>query len=139
LAEFVFFGYDDEQSHKEGGHPVAIRGRPHQKKEILIFFICCAIMFPMGCTGQTSPSQLVKVTFLSQALGIEKSFNIYLPQGYENGKEKYPVMYLFRGHEDEWKERGNIKELADEAVTDEEIGEMIIVLPGLTFGESFVG
>lgn len=114
------------------------RGRPNLKTEF-VFFIGCAIMFHIACAGQTSPSQMVKVTFPSQSLGIEKSFNIYLPQGYDDGNEKYPVLYLFRGHEDEWIDRGNIKELVDEAVTNGEIGEIIIVLPGLTFGENFVG
>ena len=117
-----------------------LRRSPHrQKKEIIVFFICCAIMLHVVCAAHAFPSQLIKVTFLSQVLGIERSFNIYLPEGYNDGEEKYPVIYLFRGHEDEWKDRGNIKELVDNAITEGGIGKMIIVLPGLTFGENFVG
>jgi len=38
-------------------------------------------------------------TFFSEALGVEKSYNIYLPPGYEADKnESYPVIYLLHGY-----------------------------------------
>jgi len=87
----------------------------------------------------TQSSQIKKITFYSPTLGIEKSFNIYLPDGYNDTNNRYPVLYLFRGGEDEWKDRGNIKDIADQLYSAGAIGEMIIVLPGTRFEGNFVG
>jgi len=40
--------------------------------------------------------------FYSASLGIEKHYNIYLPEGYEQSRERYPVVFFLRGHEREW-------------------------------------
>jgi len=91
------------------------------------------------CAANPESGTLERVTFFSPALGIEKSFHIYLPAGYDSNAKSYPVLYLFRGHEDEWKNRGNILEIISEVIAAGKTGEMILVLPGLTFGESFIG
>jgi len=73
--------------------------------------------------------------FFSPSLGIEKQYHIYLPPGYEESEERYPVLYLFRGHEKEWFDpyqdhsRGGtaIQHLADELIMAGQIGKMIIV------------
>ena len=102
-------------------------------------FICSIFLMISSCLANPSLSQLKKLTFHSTTLGIEKSFNIYLPKGYDDNEKRYPVLYLFRAHVDEWKDRGNIKEIVDKLVSDRLIGEMIIVLPGLSFEGSFLG
>jgi len=101
--------------------------------------LCSTIMIHFLCGANAQTGRLEKLTFFSPVLGIEKSFNIYFPASYDDCEKAYPVLYLFRGHEDEWKNRGNILDLVNQAMEDGEIGEMIIVLPGLTFGESFIG
>ena len=103
-----------------------------------LLFFPVLFIFSVGVT-MTPGSRIEKITFYSPSLGIQKSFNIYLPEGYDHSEKRYPVLYLFRGHEDEWKDRGNIKEIADDLVSRRLMGEMIIVLPGLTFGKNFVG
>ena len=111
-----------------------------RKVNIMIQIVLLALIFFSYVNGATpSVSRLEKITFYSPSLRIDKSFNIYLPKGYDNGNKKYPVLYLFRGHEDEWRDRGNIKEIADELISKGFMGEMIIIMPGLTFGENFVG
>ena len=35
--------------------------------------------------------------FESQALGVEKSYRVYLPAGYDTGDKRYPVIYLLHG------------------------------------------
>ena len=81
-----------------------------------------------------------KVTFYSQSLQVEKSFNIYLPQGYDQSDEHYPVLYVCRGGEDEWLNLTNIIELVDSMIQVAEIGKLILVFPGLTYqGNRMVG
>lgn len=36
-------------------------------------------------------------TFYSQALGVNKAFRIYLPAGYTQSNQRYPVIYLLHG------------------------------------------
>ena len=36
-------------------------------------------------------------TFESPALGVQKAYHIYLPEGYSNGDQRYPVIYLLHG------------------------------------------
>ena len=94
---------------------------------IAFLFISSGILeaFPGG--------RVEKVTFYSPSLEVEKSFNIYLPIGYDQSDKRYPVVYLCRGGEDEWLNRTKIEELVDTLIENEEIGKMILVFPGLTF------
>ncbi len=78
--------------------------------------------------------------FYSPALGVRKRYKIYLPPGYHAGEQRYPVLYLFRGHEDEWfnpyqdHSRGGVavQDLADELIRAGQVGEMIIVGVSMT-------
>lgn len=87
-----------------------------------------------------------KETFFSPALGVKKNYHIYLPPGYEEPAERYPVLYLFRGHEKEWFDpyqdhsRGGtaIQHLADELIQSGSMGEMIIVGVSMTSDDGAV-
>ncbi|MEZ5489989.1 MAG: alpha/beta hydrolase-fold protein [Gammaproteobacteria bacterium] len=64
----------------------------------------------------------------SSALGVSKSFNIYLPTGYSSGDLRYPVIYLVHGwgvNEDTWSSPG----LEVQKVADEMNLQAIIVMP----------
>lgn len=82
-------------------------------------------------------------------LGIEKSFYIALPPGYSSARERghrYPVLYLFRGHEREWIHRQQDKSRHGRTVIDvyrgllEEgrVGKMILVFPGISSDDNRV-
>ncbi len=82
---------------------------------------------------------VLKETFHSPVLGVKKNYHIYLPPGYHQSTRRYPVLYLFRGHEDEWfnpyqdHSRGGVavQHLADELIQAGDIGGMILVGPSL--------
>src|SRR4028118_975457 len=42
------------------------------------------------------------LTINSAALGVSKHFHLYTPPTYHNNRQRLPVLYLFRGHENEW-------------------------------------
>ncbi len=79
--------------------------------------------------------KVISGKFYSQVLKIEKRYKIYLPPSYFTSSDRYPVVYLFRGHEKEWFDpyqdhsRGGraIQHLADELIQSGEMGEMILV------------
>ncbi|MCX6134861.1 MAG: alpha/beta hydrolase-fold protein [Ignavibacteriales bacterium] len=67
-------------------------------------------------------------------------FNVYLPDGYDQSSQRYPVVYLFRGAVDEWMDRTedasrggrNIQGIADTLVAQNVMGKLILVMPGFT-------
>lgn len=88
-----------------------------------------------------------QVTLDSSVLGIEKSFYIYLPPDYENTTDtRYPVLYLFRGHEKEWinpREDGSrqgktVIDVYEELLAAGEVGQMILVFPGISSEDNSV-
>ena len=69
----------------------------------------------------------------SKALGRAMPYEIYLPDGYESGRQHYPVLYLLHGaggDERSWSERGHIREKADQLIASGAIPPAIIVMPG---------
>jgi S-formylglutathione hydrolase FrmB len=55
-------------------------------------------------------------TFRSAALGVDKTYRVYLPAGYAESDRRYPVVYLLHGisgDESDWLERGDLAGAAD--------------------------
>ncbi|MAT40144.1 MAG: hypothetical protein CL946_11135 [Ectothiorhodospiraceae bacterium] len=82
---------------------------------------------------------LILQSIRSAALHSIRYYNLYLPPGYKHSRERYPVLYLFRGHEREWcnpeedPHRGNtsVIEILDELIGAGKIAPLIAVMPGL--------
>ena len=66
---------------------------------------------------RTGPSGNVRTErFKTAALGVEKSYVVYLPAGYETSGKRYPVFYYLHGlggDETNWTEAGKIQQAAD--------------------------
>lgn len=86
-----------------------------------------------------------RVQLLSRALGIRKTFFIYVPpDAAAHPAERYPVLYLFRGHEREWvnpaedMSRGNrnVIDVYEELVAAGAIGPMVLVFPGISSNDN---
>jgi len=61
----------------------------------------CAFTFLVfifiACKAQKTNSAFQDLTYDSKVFGSERFYRIYLPNGYENDKKKYPVIYYFHG------------------------------------------
>ncbi|MGA7730868.1 MAG: alpha/beta hydrolase-fold protein [Chloroflexia bacterium] len=79
----------------------------------------------------------------SKTLGVRKTFYVALPPGYSrsaNTGQRYPTLYLFRGHQREWIHRQQDRSRRGRTVIDvyrdllEEgkIGQLILVFPGIS-------
>jgi enterochelin esterase-like enzyme len=91
--------------------------------------------------------RVAEVTLDSTVLGIEKSFYLYLPPEYESATDtRYPVLFLFRGHEKEWvnpredSSRGGetVIDVYEELLAAGEVGPMILVFPGISSDDNSV-
>jgi S-formylglutathione hydrolase FrmB len=68
-------------------------------------------------------------SFNSPLLGETKYYRIYLPEGYYQSTESYPVVYFFRNHESEWFTLSSLNQVADGLIDAGLIGKMILVGP----------
>ena len=92
--------------------------------------LLCLLAFgaQLGFAGEVT-LQSIK----SQALGADYRFTIYLPDGYQNGRLRYPVLFLLHGNggdENEWLVSGQVQPTADALIRDGRVQPFIIVMPG---------
>ena len=68
----------------------------------------------------------------SPGLGMDRRLTIYTPPGYENSKEKYPVLYLLHGaggDEEAWMTLGRASQILDNLIAQGKATPMIVVMP----------
>jgi enterochelin esterase-like enzyme len=68
----------------------------------------------------------------SDILKMERSYAVYLPQGYDSSDRHYPVLYLLHGSGDDhtgWVQFGQVQHIADKAISEGKAAPMIVVMP----------
>jgi enterochelin esterase family protein len=71
------------------------------------------------------------VWYQSATLGAQRRMYVYTPPGYDEGKGKYPVMYLLHGgggDEDGWVNRGRANYILDNLIASKQAVPMIVVI-----------
>jgi hypothetical protein len=97
-----------------------------------LFIITFLLILPIVSLSQ---SRVETSSFYSPALGVTKVYMVYLPDGYDQSLDRYPVVYFFRNRETEWfntswRPNGRaLKEVADDLISSGLIGPMILVGP----------
>lgn len=76
---------------------------------------------------------VAKVWYPSPTLKMaQRRMTVYLPAGYQEGNERYPVLYLLHGSggdENAWSELGRATQIADNLIAQGKAKKMIIVMP----------
>ena len=90
-------------------------------------------------TAAMEEGRWFSTTYESPKLGHEAEYRMYLPEGYEESSDSYPVMVLLHGMNSSSKtyEIDKIDELMDEAIKSGEIDPMILVVPSDETGMDF--
>ena len=86
-----------------------------------------------GIGTKSESSQLLYLSFFSEALGQEMKLNIYLPANYSN-ETQYPVLYMIHGYtgdQNVWMPGLKLEKKADELIADGKIQPLIIVSPDI--------
>jgi S-formylglutathione hydrolase FrmB len=99
------------------------------KKAIVL---AAALLGPLWIDAPAEAGTIVSQHFQSAALGRDWTYNVYLPDGYDSGKIRYPVFYLLHGNgadENEWVVDGAIQQTADEMMRRGDIPPAVIVMP----------
>lgn len=83
-----------------------------------------------------------KVWYPSPTLGMnQRRMTVYTPAGYDNTKEKYPVLYLLHGaggDENAWSELGRAAQILDNLIAQGKAKPMIMVMPNGNGGQQAV-
>ncbi|HWI62713.1 MAG TPA: alpha/beta hydrolase-fold protein [Symbiobacteriaceae bacterium] len=90
----------------------------------------------------TEPGRVTSMQIDSVALGSRRKVYLYLPPGYDQGEQRYPVIYLMRGHEFEWldnkssesRKGRNAAIIADELIMSGAMPPVILVMPPMASG-----
>lgn len=100
------------------------------------FLMLCGIIMLQILAASVLSAQYGKVydelTMDSEILKMERKFAIYLPPDYDRSERSYPVLYLLHGHGDDqtgWIQFGEVKRIADKAISEGKATPMIIVMP----------
>lgn len=100
-------------------------------KKYRIFLSVLSVAFFLSNTVSGQGNVFTK-SFFSKALNKEMSYNIYLPDNYQNSDEKFPLFLLLHGYiggHTDWARQGNIEQTMNELLAAEKSRPMIIVMP----------
>lgn len=95
------------------------------------FLVSCFILFvslQVFAQGHIRES----LSLNSKILGREVHYSIYLPDNYEAGNRRFPVLYLLHGYTDNetgWTQFGETERMANTAIANGSATPMIIVMP----------
>lgn len=82
-------------------------------------------------TAQDVPHGTMSKVWAEVSDGRERRMTIYTPAGYEEGKGRYPVLYLLHGmggDEDAWSATGRVAEIMDNLIAKGKAEAMIVVM-----------
>jgi S-formylglutathione hydrolase FrmB len=92
-------------------------------------------LLTVAASWSASASTIISQKLQSPTLNREWVYNVYLPDGYETGKLRYPVMYLLHGNgadQNEWVTLGNMQQTVDQLIKDGQMPPAVIVMPSAT-------
>jgi len=110
-------------------------------KKYSFLFLTGLVLLLSGCNGEDegelvitdNVSLLTDKTISSTVLSQTMKYNIILPNDYySNTDRSYPVLYLFHGmggNNNDWTSQGNAKQAVQDAIKNDVIAPMIVVMP----------
>lgn len=97
--------------------------------KILLYSL--SILLFTSCSSAQSKI-IESLTMESDLLQTQIKYSVYLPHGFENSTQTYPVVYLLNGlggDETDWIKTGALKPTVDELIIKNEIIPMVIIMP----------
>jgi enterochelin esterase-like enzyme len=94
---------------------------------------CVLALLGFVLTHSAFAGEIRRESIPSRYLGHNLSFLVYVPDGYNQGDQSYPVLYLLHGfgdNENAWVEKGFIQAKADRLIASGAIPPALIVMPG---------
>ncbi len=96
------------------------------KKNLLLMLILLLPVWPVQA------GKIVTDSLRSEILNATVKYNVYLPDGFSEGTDRYPAVYLLHGlygtYKD-WSKQGGMKTVTDELMGTGEACKMVIFMP----------
>jgi enterochelin esterase family protein len=76
--------------------------------------------------------EVQELNYRSDSLGKDREAIVYLPPGYEQSSQRYPVLYLLHGaggDETTWTERQQAHVILDNLIADGDLEPLVVVMP----------
>ena len=104
-------------------------------KRLLNLIVLTFVTMPVGWAqgGLVYETRTVK----SEILKMDRRYAIYLPPGYHESDQSYPVLYLLHGSGDDhtgWVQFGQVQHIADMTIAEGKCARMIVVMPDANTG-----
>ncbi|HEX6994948.1 MAG TPA: alpha/beta hydrolase-fold protein [Gammaproteobacteria bacterium] len=83
-------------------------------------------------TRDVAHGEVQSFSYVSKSIDRERNVVVYLPPGYEQGSESYPVLYLLHGaggDERTWIDRQQANVILDNLIADGKVEPFIVVMP----------
>ena len=96
-------------------------------------WLCLVASMALAQGGFVYETKTVK----SEILKMDRKYSIYLPPGYNESDQSYPVLYLLHGSGDDhtgWVQFGQVQHIADKTIAEGLCARMIIVMPDANTG-----
>jgi len=97
-------------------------------KKIVLSLVLLFVALVQYAQGVLKESLSIHSAILNRSV----NYSIYLPEHYDSGNRKYPVLYLLHGYTDNetgWTQYGEVSGIADKAISTGEATPMIIAMP----------
>ena len=107
-------------------------------KSIFYSALSFALMISAAVFAQNGGKVSDNLTITSKILNMDRKYAIYLPEDYYTSDRFYPVLYLLHGSGDDqsgWVQFGEVKHIADKAISEGKCTAMIIVMPDGNTGQ----
>jgi enterochelin esterase-like enzyme len=97
----------------------------------------CLVCLLVSCAALAG--EIASETFRSDTLGRDYKYTVYLPDAYlaDKSQRRFPVLFLLHGangDENEWVQKGGVRETLDALIGRRAIRPMVVVMPGHTQG-----
>ncbi len=117
------------------GAPVVDPSNPHTRRDGVQ--VASSLVVPgagsdLYAVKDVPHGTLAQIWYPAPSLGIDRRVYVYTPPGYEQGKGRYPVLYLLHGaggDEDAWTTNGRAPQIFDNLIAAGKMTPMIVVMP----------
>ena len=96
------------------------------KKNLMLMLVLLLPVLPVRA------GKIVTDSLRSEILNTTVKYNVYLPDGFAEGSDRYPAVYLLHGlygtYKD-WSKQGGMKTVIDELIGTGEACKMVVFMP----------
>ena len=104
----------------------------YKEKNMRKFILTAAALLLAGTMSALAGGKVLTENIDSRILGTSVTYNVYLPEGFDDSGKTYPVIYLLHGlygNYTDWDMRAGMHRICDELMYSGEAAEAVVIMP----------